>query len=526
MATPVQINIHLANNGNELYSQLDNTLTRFESGRQLNLKVSDSLRNKIRLEVKEAEKTPINLKVQIDKASLRKQVNAALKDVGGTYGRNGGTSNSSGAKSGGRRRTTSSDSDNDAYNRREVVSGLRRAARVSQKLNSGAVPDLKNNKAYVVNNDETEAYISQLQQIKQLYEGLSSAGQQGNLTDPGDLNKWKQLKGILSGIDSSMASANAASKEFDANSAFDKRQALFLKQYNNEIENIKKNNPEVYQESLNLRRQFEDAANLDVKPIKELQAAYDQWRINVERTGAAMKTAGQQTMDSITTMARYTIVMGAYTSLISLMGKVIAATREMETRMAQLQIVTGESSSKIRQFGKDAVVAAKEVGSSATELMRSSETWARLGYNLKNSLKMAKVTAAFANVADTSVEQGTESMTSILKAYEFDPSKLEYVSDVLVNLGKKYAVSGEELGIAFQNAGAALEAGGNTFEESAALITAGNAAVQDASKVGKQNLPTIKIAISVKSQRWSRPSKDLISIVIISHLTRCGFFIK
>ena len=383
---------------------------------------------------------------------------------------------------------------------------------MSQKSKEGGLPGITSNEAYAIKTNEVQAYKKEVEEISRLYDSLSANGKLGDLTDQNDLNKWKQLESVLSGVNDSLASAKKSIAAFGELSAFDKLNARFFDYKNKFGSIIEKNNPEQFKQLLDLEQRFLSAADNSFpdKEVKELAADFEKLKGKIGASGAAMKTAGEQTMDAITTMARYTIVMGVYTSLISLTRKVIAATREMETRMAQLQIVTEESSSKIRQFGKDAVVAAKEVGSSATELMRSSETWARLGYNLENSLKMAKVTAAFANVADTSVEQGTESMTSILKAYEFDPSKLEYVSDVLVNLGKKYAVSGEELGIAFQNAGAALEAGGNTFEESAALITAGNAAVQDASKVGKRNLPTIKIAISVKSQRWSRPRKDFV----------------
>lgn len=46
-----------------------------------------------------------------------------------------------------------------------------------------------------------------------------------------------------------------------------------------------------------------------------------------------------------------------------------------------------------------------------------------------------------------------------------------------------------------------MAAANNTLDETIALITAANTVVQDAPRVGRRTLPTIKVAISVKGQR-------------------------
>ncbi len=172
----------------------------------------------------------------------------------------------------------------------------------------------------------------------------------------------------------------------------------------------------------------------------------------------------------------------------------VQAVKDIDAALTQVQIVTGVSDNVLKQFASDAAKAAKEVGASITEIIKSTETFARLGYSLDESLDLSSLVGKYANVAATTVDDATESLTSIMKAFNYAPSQMEGVVDELVKVGQEYAVSAGELGQALQNGGAALEAGGNTIEESIALIAAGNAAVQDASAVGT-TLKTVSMRI-------------------------------
>lgn len=172
----------------------------------------------------------------------------------------------------------------------------------------------------------------------------------------------------------------------------------------------------------------------------------------------------------------------------------VEAVKEIDSALTQVQIVTGISDKELKQFASDAAAVAKEIGATITEVIKSTETFARLGYSLNESLDLSGLVGKYANVAATTVEDATESLTSIMKAFNYTPSQMEGVVDELVKVGQEYAVSAAELGQALQRGGAALEAGGNTIEESIALIAAGNAAVQDATAVGT-TLKTVSMRI-------------------------------
>lgn len=146
---------------------------------------------------------------------------------------------------------------------------------------------------------------------------------------------------------------------------------------------------------------------------------------------------------------------------------------ELDAALTQISIVTGTSGGALKEFANDAANVAQTVGSTTSAIISSTETYARLGYNLSDSLNLADVTARYANVAAVDVDSATDSLTSIMKSFNIAPTEMEGVVDKLVKVGQEYAISAGELGEAMQRGGAAMAAGGATLDETIALFTAG-----------------------------------------------------
>ena len=77
------------------------------------------------------------------------------------------------------------------------------------------------------------------------------------------------------------------------------------------------------------------------------------------------------------------------------------------------------------------------------------------------------------------------------------------------------AISSGGIGEALQRSAASFNAASTSLEKSVSLVTATNSVLQDPEKVGKQilaylysNVMKIKVAISVKILRRTRPRKD------------------
>lgn len=237
-------------------------------------------------------------------------------------------------------------------------------------------------------------------------------------------------------------------------------------------------------ESTNAFNAAKDAMNAEAKANKEAAAAAKEHAkaskedadANNTRSGA-LKKVGDELKSLV---ARYVSVQ----QLVRLIREMAKASIELDSAFTQLKIVTGATESEMAKFEKTAYKLAKSLGQSATDVTKSIEVFSRLGYDLADASKLAEYAGILSNVADVSSNEATTGLTSIIKGFNMQVSNAEHVSDVLIQVGQKYAVSAGEIMTAFEKSSAALNATGVSFEKAAGLIAAANASVQDANTVG------------------------------------------
>lgn len=235
--------------------------------------------------------------------------------------------------------------------------------------------------------------------------------------------------------------------------------------------------------------ELNSGAQITVKNLKNIEDRFSSIRVQASQAGMSGKSLFDMISRAYQRFGGWTLITRSLTAAIRGIKLMFVNVKELDAALTQIRIVTGASGNELSAFADKAAIAARSVGTSIKEITSSTETFARLGLTLNDSLTMGTLTAQYANVAATTVEDATSSLTSIMKAFDYTADEMTNVVDMMVKVGQEYAVSAAELGEALQHGGSALEAGGNTLEQSIALIAAGNAAVQNASTVGKQYCP-------------------------------------
>ncbi|MDD6530600.1 MAG: phage tail tape measure protein [Prevotella copri] len=217
---------------------------------------------------------------------------------------------------------------------------------------------------------------------------------------------------------------------------------------------------------------------------KQATMELEKYKNEAYAAGYATEAFGQKIARVFKQKIGYGIMAAAAMKARQALRQLYTNVVEMDKAMTQLRIVTNDTDAACSRFAANAAKAAKSIGASVTDIMTSAETYARLGYTLDESLNLSATTAQLANVAATDAETATSFMTAILKGFRKNASDAEGIGDMLTLVGKKYAISAEELGAALERGGASMAAANNTLEESIALLAAGNAAVQNAETVG------------------------------------------
>ena len=233
-----------------------------------------------------------------------------------------------------------------------------------------------------------------------------------------------------------------------------------------------------------------DALRSGEMTAEDFKTKLDSLSTSYKTNSSEIKAAGENTKsfgDRLKSMASklgewfsvYRVMMLVYRTI----KKMVSASIELDSAMTQLQIVTRKSNKDMRAFGDSLAETAKRIGASITDLANSATTYARLGYSLEDSEKLAEYTSKLKIVGNIDVSDAQDAVTAIIKAYDgIDIDNIQQVMDKLVTTGNNFPISVAQIAEGMNNASSTLSAAGNSFEESVALLTAANTTVQDAAK--------------------------------------------
>jgi len=156
---------------------------------------------------------------------------------------------------------------------------------------------------------------------------------------------------------------------------------------------------------------------------------------------------------------------------------------QFDDALTEMMKVSDETRLSLERYQKTTFDTADAIGTSALQIQNSTADFMRLGETLDQAAESAKSANVLMNVSEfQSIDEATKSLIAMGAAYD-DLSKMNII-DKLNEVGNNYAISTSEAAEALQSSASALKTAGNDMDEALALITAGNAVVQDANKVG------------------------------------------
>ncbi len=161
--------------------------------------------------------------------------------------------------------------------------------------------------------------------------------------------------------------------------------------------------------------------------------------------------------------------------------------------MTEMQKVSDASYKSLKDFQEASFALGDTVGSTGKQIQNSTADFLRLGESFEEAKKSAIDANTLFKVSEFgTIEEATDAMISMSQAYK--ELKKSEINDILNNVGNNFSISTEGLATALQTSAAALKVAGNDINEAVALITAGNAIVQDPSQVGA-GMRTISLRI-------------------------------
>lgn len=214
-----------------------------------------------------------------------------------------------------------------------------------------------------------------------------------------------------------------------------------------------------------------------------------QWKIlrgEIETTGAGGKSILTILKEGYAKFGGWTLITRSMRMALRTFRQMFSAIVDIDTAMTELRKVTSETEKVYDSFLSNAAIQAKKIGATVVDTVSATADFARLGYGIEEASSLANAALIYKNVGDgiDDINDASEPLIASMKAFGIAADDAMLIVDKFNVTGNNFAITSGGVGDALLNSAAALNAAGNSIDESIALITAANNVVQDPEKVG------------------------------------------
>ncbi len=196
------------------------------------------------------------------------------------------------------------------------------------------------------------------------------------------------------------------------------------------------------------------------------------------------QTYGQRIQGKMQELTSYFVSVTSFGFAIQQIRNMISNVNALDDAMTELRKVTEETDATYDKFLTNAAKRAQTLGSTMSDVVIATGSFARMGYNLEEAEKLGDAAIIAQNVWDNvgSIDETSNTIISAMKAFGIAAEDAMRIVNVYNAVSNSFGVTSGNIADAMADAGAALEAAGNNFDESVALFTATNEVIQDYSK--------------------------------------------
>lgn len=224
---------------------------------------------------------------------------------------------------------------------------------------------------------------------------------------------------------------------------------------------------------------------VDAITFNNLQGELKEVQQEILRTGKTGASFGDKIKKKFGDVAAYFATYVSIQDAIQVVRQAYQYVADIDKQMIELEKVSDMSTSRLAESFEHATVAAKDLGSTVSDVISATADWSRLGYDADAAEQLAEVAILYKNVGDgIDISTANESLISTLQGFQLDASEAESVIDKFNEVANNYAIDSAGIGEALKRSAASFNVANTDLSESIALITATNTVIQDPTSVG------------------------------------------
>lgn len=223
----------------------------------------------------------------------------------------------------------------------------------------------------------------------------------------------------------------------------------------------------------------------------------------LQGTSKAIGAVDHKARRNIPTMVKWavgwTLAYGAIRKVQEGLTGIITVTRDVETQMAMIRVVTDESAQAYKNLQGSIFNTAKEFGGSILDITSASRTWAQQGRSVAEVMELTRTTMIGANITGDSAKTIVSNLTAALKIYGLSVYESISVMDKWIAVASKHAIESGQLAQGLKRVGTIAREVGINLDELNGYLTAVHA-------VTRRELSAIGTAFRTVFARMARES--------------------
>lgn len=340
-----------------------------------------------------------------------------------------------------------------------------------------------------LNSSQTSQLDSIISKFNDLKSTVSSFDGK-DVFDESDLQRYNtQLKTVQNQI-------KTLSNELSGMASFDDRMTL-----SNKIETWLNNNTKATDRAKKDLQSYVDLlrsvdSEMSVGTFNNIKKGFSNTTTEMQALGKTGKSAIDDFKCAFGQIAQFAGAYGLIQNVVwQVPQQMVQAVRDINAAQIELKKVTDASDMQLAQYWDEAAASAEKYGAKINEVINSTADWQRLGYNLEDSKVLSDATTLMQRIGDNMTQQSSsEGLISTLQGFQLEAEEVNRIVDEVNEVANTQPIDTAGIFAGLQRSASSMSAANNTLEETIALITAGNAVMQDPDRVGN-GLKTISMRI-------------------------------
>lgn len=209
---------------------------------------------------------------------------------------------------------------------------------------------------------------------------------------------------------------------------------------------------------------------------------------SVTRLTPAATKANSVLSKMATTMGntvRWGITAGLFQEMVSSISGAVSYVKDLDESLTQIQMVTGESASNMRELAQYANKAAQSLATTTTDYTNAVKIFAQEGFTTEESKLQANLSVKLANVSEQDTATTADQLTAYRNAFGLSIDEVTRSLDKVANVANSTASNVEELMTAAQrSASVAASIGASEDAFLASIATIQSVTRQSSEEIG------------------------------------------